>query len=337
MRIATWNVEWFAELFDARDNLLADDGPGGREGVSRKVQADAIAQVLARIDADLTVIIEAPNTGHTQRTERALGRFAAAYGLRQSAALIGFANTTHQEIAALYDPSRLSLRHDPLESPRAPRFDQSFEVDTDVDDHAEAHVFSKPPLELELTAPGIAPPLRLIGVHAKSKAPHNANGMARADEVSILNRRKQLAQCIWIRRRVEAMIAAGMPVIVLGDLNDGPGLDHYEHLFGHSSVEVVMGDPAHPETELYDPHANAWRNPRQGFTMGTARFYHRDFQRYVHALLDYVMVSRDILERHRPRWRIWHPFDDPRIHADAPFRDALIAASDHYPVSVDLA
>jgi hypothetical protein len=59
-------------------------------------------------------------------------------------------------------------------------------------------------------------------------------------------------------------------------------------------------------------------------------------QCYVNALLDYVMVSPDVLQRYRPRWHIWHPFDDPKIYRDPGLRDALLAASDHFPVSVDL-
>ncbi len=336
MRLATWNVEYFSDLFDNRDNLLADGEDSHRYGVTRGEQADGIAYGLERVDADLTMIIEAPNTGHTQNTVRALERFADAYGLRQRKAVMGFVNNTEQEIAALYDPDRLSVTHTPMESELAPRFDGTFRLDVDVDGQPDTHVFSKPPLELTLTAPGIDPPLRLIGVHAKSKAPHGAVGTREAALISIANRRKQLAECLWLRRRVDEMRDAGLPVVVMGDLNDGPGMDHYEKLFGSSSVEVVMGDPEDTEHLLHDPHASIWLNPRQGWSRATARFYHRDLQCYVNALLDYIMVSADIREAYRPRWRIWHPFDDPKTYADRGLREALLAASDHFPVSIDL-
>ena len=60
--------------------------------------------------------------------------------------------------------------------------------------------------------------------------------------MAIANRRKQQAQAVWLRRRIEDHLRAGDPLIVLGDLNDGPGLDEYEHLFGRSSVEIMMGE-----------------------------------------------------------------------------------------------
>ncbi|MEM8787988.1 MAG: endonuclease/exonuclease/phosphatase family protein [Pseudomonadota bacterium] len=335
-RLATWNIEWFGALFDDRDRLLADAQPSRRYKISRADQAAGIAAGLRAVDADLFVLIEAPNTGHTQRTERALEGFAAAHGLRQSKALIGFANGTKQEIAALYDPARVTAAHTPLESLRAPRFDGNFALDVDVDAQPDTHVFSKPPLELTLGGPALPAPLRLIGVHAKSKAPHGAKGAAQATQIAIANRRKQLAQCIWLRRRIDEMLQAGMDVIVAGDLNDGPGLDHYEKLFGRSSIEVVLGDPDTPETALFDPHAAALLNPRQGWTRSTARFYNREMRAYVSTLLDYVMVSARIRADLRPRWRIWHPFDDPKIFADKHLRDALLTASDHFPVSLDL-
>lgn len=336
MRVATWNIEWMAELFDRNDRLIPDQTWSRRHNVTRETQADAIAYVLERVNADLYMVIEAPNHGVGQSTTRALEGFTKAYGLRQTSALIGFPNGTMQEIAALYDPTKLSLAHTPMESLRAPRFDESFRMDVDVDDQPDVHVFSKPPLELTLTAPDFDPDLRLIGVHAKSKAPHKASDAADEMAISVANRRKQLAQCVWLRRRIDDMLRDGLPTIVLGDLNDGPGLDHYEKLFGRSSVEVVIGSDEAPEIQLYDPNAAAWTNPRQGFFMGTARFYNREFRRYVNAILDYIMVSPDIREKYRPRWRVWHPFDDPRIYRDPRLRDALLAASDHFPVSVDL-
>lgn len=336
IRIATWNVEWFAGLFDQYNNLMADSAPSRRYKINREDQADAIAYVLERVDADLFVIIEAPNTGGTQNTVAALEKFARAYGLRQNRALIGFANHTQQEIAALYDPNTVGLAHTPMETPEAPRFDRTFALDVNVDGQPDVHSFSKPPLEMTLTAPLFEQPLSLIGVHAKSKAPHKARDARHAATLAIASRRKQLAQCLWLRARIDALLEAGNPVIVLGDLNDGPGIDHYEQLFGKSSVEVVLGDPEDPDLQLYDPHASAWLNPRQGWSLASARFYHRDFRRYVNALLDYVMLSQNLRNRHQPVWRIWHPFDEPDIYADPPMRDALLTASDHFPVSVDL-
>jgi hypothetical protein len=48
------------------------------------------------------------------------------------------------------------------------------------------------------------------------------------------------------------------------------------------------------------------------------------------------MLSPDLARTTNPKWRIWHPFDDPECFKDLEMRDALLTASDHFPVSVDL-
>ncbi|MFD3190572.1 endonuclease/exonuclease/phosphatase family protein [Sedimentitalea sp. HM32M-2] len=335
MRLATYNVEWFANLFDDHDRLIVDDGWSGRQGVTRAQQIEALGKVFTALDADGVMIIEAPNTGRRQDTVRALEGFAAAFDLRCNRALIGFANDTHQEIALLYDPKVLTARHDPIGnevgrkgSTEAPRFDGTFRIDLDIDATEDLVQFSKPPLELAVTT-ATGTQLRLIGAHLKSKAPHGAANRDAAMRLSIANRRKQLAQAIWLRARIEHHLAEQVPVVLMGDLNDGPGLDEFEHLFGRSSVEILLGD------DLYDPHARKALQRRLGAVPTTARFRLHHEKRYLQALLDYIMVSPDLMAR-RPAWRIWHPFDDTRCWEVEELRHALLTASDHFPVSLDI-
>jgi endonuclease/exonuclease/phosphatase family metal-dependent hydrolase len=169
----------------------------------------------------------------------------------------------------------------------------------------------------------------MIGVHLKSKAPHGARNRDEVIRISIANRRKQLAQAIWLRRRVAAHLAAGDQLVVLGDLNDGPGLDDYEQLFGRSSVEIVMG------TELHDPNARQALSRAISAAPVTARFEQKGQARFLSALLDYVMLTADLRDR-QASWRIWHPFDDVECWSDQPLREALLTASNHFPVTVDL-
>ncbi|WP_368187276.1 endonuclease/exonuclease/phosphatase family protein [Aestuariibius sp. HNIBRBA575] len=338
MRIATYNVEWFAHLFDADSNLMDDDGWSGRRDVKRRDQIAALGQVFQAIDADAIMVIEAPDD-HARRDGRAaLENFAARFGLRARQALLGYANETQQEIALLFDPDVVSARHDPIGeqtgkkgSRDAPRFDGVFRLDLDVDATEDLIRWSKPPLEVALeTKSGTS--LRLIGVHAKSKAPHGARNAADVMRISIANRRKQLAQCIWLRQRVDHHLNAGDALMVMGDFNDGPGLDEYEQLFGRSSIEIVLGEG---ETALFDPHAKAALTQRIGATPTTARFSIPPEGRFLHALLDYIMLSPDLRAK-QPKWQIWHPFEDPCCYRDIQLRDALLIASDHFPVTLDI-
>ena len=355
LRIATYNIEWFASLFDENGALRLDDGWSSRRDVTRAMQGEAVAAAIRAVDPDLLLVVEGPDETKPGTTTAALQGFAAHFGLRQTGALSGFANGTQQELALMFDPARVTARHDPKGAPfrppssgrrlrldrlgpaaRAPRFDSVLPLDIDEDGLVDLHEFSKPPLEAEVVLDG-AVTLRLIGVHAKSKAPHGAKSARDAIRLQIRNRRKQLAQCEWIRRRVDGHLDNDEPVIVLGDLNDGPGLDRYEKLFGRSGVEVVVGDVSAPDRLLRNPHIKARLDPDLGWRPATARFYDRNRKRYLNALIDFILLSPDLVARGRPDWRIWHPFDDPDCYGDADLRKALLTASDHFPVSVDLA
>ncbi|PRY79723.1 endonuclease/exonuclease/phosphatase family protein [Yoonia maritima] len=330
MRIATYNIEWFNSLFNNAGKLINDGGWSSRWDVTRAQQTQALGDVFTALDADAVMIIEAPDMSPHRNTVTALENFASAFGLRARSALMGYSNETQQEIAMLYDPDVITAVHDPKGDDEFPRFDQTFAMDLDVDAAPEPIRWSKPPLELAVTGP--TGPLRLIGVHAKSKAPHGARNDAEATRISIENRRKQLAQCVWLRGRVESHLAAGEDLIVLGDFNDGPGLDEYEKLFGRSGVEIVLGEGN--GTQMFDPHARQALSRRLGAMPTTSRFK-RKGEPYLQALLDYIMVSPSLRSKN-PKWQIWHPFDHPDCYENEPLRNALLLASDHFPVVLDL-
>ncbi|HCQ65338.1 MAG TPA: endonuclease [Rhodobacteraceae bacterium] len=340
-RIATYNVEWFNALFDDDGSLLEDNEWSSRQDVKRRQQLAALGIVFTALDADAVIVIEAPDDNRKRSTVRALESFAQTYGLRARKALLGFRNDTQQEIALLYNPDVFAAVHDPLGEETgkkgardAPRFDGVFRFDVDIDASPELITFSKPPLEAALTFLETGAWLRLVGVHVKSKAPIGARNPDEVMRLSIQNRQKQLAQCVWLRQRVDQYLAMGVPLIVLGDFNDGPGLDEYEKLFGRSGVEIVLGEDG--REELFDPHARMALGRRVGAMPATARFYLHHEKRYIQALVDYVMISPDLRANGSPRWRIWHPFDDPACYNTPELREALLTASDHFPVSIDL-
>ncbi|MFB2593844.1 endonuclease/exonuclease/phosphatase family protein [Paracoccus sp. p4-l81] len=346
MRLVSWNIAWFDSLFDSEGRLRADDGPGGLPGVAARDQIAAIAKVLRHLDADGVMVIEAPDTrldgGTISRdTRHLLGRFARAHGLRARRAVRGFLNGTQQEIAFLHDARVLRARHDPQgrrdPTARAPRFDGDYQPDParlvpEIGQPGRIR-FSKPPLELALTtARGMR--LRLIGAHVKSKAPHGATSAEDALRRAARNGRLQLAQALWLRARIDALLRQNQPLIVMGDLNDGPGHDRVEAALGLSTVEVVMGADGPASLRLHDPHAEAARQGRHPAPV-SARFHRPDLSDapdgMFAALLDYILISPD-LARHRPHWQIL----DPDMQTDPALAQALRLASDHYPVVLDI-
>jgi hypothetical protein len=79
MRIATYNVEWFTNLFDARGTAVWRMANGRRATRSRAAeQLASLGIVFTAIDADAVMIIEAPDTnGRRRKTVPMLERFAA--------------------------------------------------------------------------------------------------------------------------------------------------------------------------------------------------------------------------------------------------------------------
>ncbi|NAZ35908.1 endonuclease/exonuclease/phosphatase family protein [Rubellimicrobium sp. CFH 75288] len=328
LRLGTWNIQWFDHLFDRYGRPRRDAGRSGREGVSCGEQTEAIILVLRALDADGLIIEEAPDARRRRHGVPVLESFAREAGLRTRSVLMGFPSHSGQEIALLYDPDALEARHDPREE-GAPRFDGTFHAE--LDGARRAVTWAKPPLEVALRL-GDGTALRVIGVHAKSKNAYNARNPDHAEHLAVENRRKQLAQCLWLRARIEAHLTRAEPLVVMGDFNDGPGLDTFEARFGRSGVEIVLSEGKGPR--LVDPHAVAARGRHGAAAPATARFRAPD-RRWFSALLDFVMVSPDLLAC-EPRWRIWHPFDDEGCWRDLVLRRALLDASDHFPVTVDL-
>ena len=339
MRIATYNVEWFNALFDDQGGLLMDDRWSARHDITRAQQIEALGLVFTALDADAIMVIEAPDQNSRRASVPALETFARAFDLRAKTAIIGFPNDTQQEIALLYDPYLMDVCHDPQGDPtgkkgasEAPRFDGVFRIDLDIDATEDLVRFSKPPLELAVRTMG-GFEFRMIGAHLKSKAPHGAVSEDDVMRLSIANRRKQLAQAIWLRQRIAAHLAEGTPLMLMGDLNDGPGLDEFERLFGRSSVEILMGLPG--ELQIFDPNARRALAAKLNAAPTSARFWIESEHRYLQALLDYIMISPTLRAKH-PKWRIWHPFDDPACWSKPELRDALLMASDHFPVTLDI-
>lgn len=316
---------------------MRDMSWSGRWNIKKREQLESLGIVFNAMNADAVMIVEAPDSHKSRKSHVALENFATLYGLRTTKAVSGFANETQQEISMLYDPSVLTIAHDARGDATgggtdSPRFDGTFKIDLDVDSTLDKVVFSKPPLELAAKTVSGAE-FRMIGVHVKSKAPHGARNQSEVTRISIENRRKQLAQCIWLRRRVEEHLARGESLMVMGDFNDGPGLDSYEKLFGRSGIEIVLGENG--DNCLFDPHARMVLNNKMAAQPATSRFYIHQEERYLSALLDYIMVSSDLRNKSK-RWRIWHPFDDRACYREPELREALLHASDHFPVSLDI-
>ena len=325
LTICCWNIEWFDKLFDAQNGLRGD--------AKSTVRLEAIAEVLGSIDADLISIVEAPNTSRGVRsTVACLEAFATQFGLRAGKAITGFLSQGKQEIAALYDPALVDVSHNPGGGKKGnPRFDSTFEFDTDDDRIPEVYRFYRPPLELLVKSVGSNLSFELIVAHTKSKGIFSATDLVHWNLESARNRRKLFAECRWIRRRVEERLDAGREVLVVGDINDGPGMDSSEARFGKSAVEIIMGDLFDPQRILVS-HIGKPKWTSKGWQPASTRFRDQFTGKSVSVLIDHALASQG-LPVEAGSHAVWNPsqYDPARA-----LRKSLQEASDHYPVVLKL-
>ena len=184
IRIASFNGEF---LFDGMDDEGGADFPWKGDPEAARAHQDAVAGVIRMLDADIVVIPETEHLGVLQAM--VTGPLA---GLGYSAYLVDGTDTfTGQDVGLL---SRLPIDAINRTDVRVPVgiTDQTYGVSKNFFAH--------------LTLDGV--PTTLIGVHF----------LARPDDVERKPRRE--AQAEVIRQLVEAEVAAGRAVVVLGDFND---------------------------------------------------------------------------------------------------------------------
>lgn len=329
MRVMAYNIEWFDNHFEPDNSLKTNQ--------KSQSKLSSVAHVIKTIDADIVGITEAPNTTTTtgQRdTVQALENFAAQYELRQSKALIGFPSPGRQEIALLFDPNVVSAAHDPggkAGSVRNPRFNDPFQVDSDGDNIKEMYKHYRPPLEVKITRQDGGKAFWMLVVHAKSKGIFSAMDRVHFDRASDRNRRKLFAECLSIRQRVDEWIDDERDVIVMGDVNDGPGFDYYESRFGRSAVELIIGDIYNHRT-LLKYHLGRPTFGRFGWEPSSARFTDNYTRDNVNVLIDHIITSPSFVVNGETPTKVWNPF---QLEEAKTMKDELQTASDHFPVTFD--
>jgi endonuclease/exonuclease/phosphatase family metal-dependent hydrolase len=203
-------------------------------------------------------------------------------------------------------------------------------ADVDGDAVLDSYSFTRTPLVVDVEG------LQLIVAHLKSSFINNGRALwedpARRQEFvveALLNRRRISAEGMRIRRYLDRRLAedAGAAIVVLGDLNDGPGLDYFEELYlTHNVTDIVVGSAYRPE----------WQFTHAQHDVPAPERYTAVFEDFVptrqirHLLLDHILLSPALAGAGAIRHAEYDAqvVDGGRRRQDRP--------SDHRPVTVDL-
>jgi endonuclease/exonuclease/phosphatase family metal-dependent hydrolase len=315
------------------DWFTPDDEPVGfraqfrRDGQTNDtaVTAGRLAAMLRAIDADVIAIQEGPS-----RTAE-LALFVDTY-LDGDYAFFHGDSGGQQKLALLYRSAAGTLvEPEDLVT--------DWEADVDGDAILDRYRFTRTPLVVDLVAG--ENPLQLVVAHTKSNFINMGrelweNPATRQAFVveALTNRRRISAEGMRIRRYLDHRLAADpdVAIIVLGDLNDGPGLDYFEERYlTHNVTDIVVGSAFRPEWQF--THAQHDVPAAQRYTAVFEDFIPtREIRRL---LLDHILLSPGLEARRLPgSGAIRHAeFDAQVVDGGVRRQDR---PCDHRPVTVDL-
>lgn len=203
--------------------------------------------------------------------------------------------------------------------------------DVDADGLDEALRWERKPLEAAFHIDG-AGAFRVILVHAKSKGVFSLVDFHQFEAIAQGNRKKLIGQANHLRKRIEQLSkpVGAPPIIVMGDMNDGPGQDAYEMKLGKSFVETVMGNVFAPAGILHNAHHYLSQTPATKSDLWTVEFPDPIVTHafgYKHRVwIDHILLSPHFLQTNSPLQLI------PNSGRIGDKNPTSKAASDHFAV-----
>ena len=343
LKIANWNIEWMNRWFTG-DNAGAPVLKPSSQ-ISGVTDIDALATRVANVITGMNADILTVQEGPSRKSEMAL--FVAQF-LGDAYDIAGPVGKGQQKVYALIRKQSAAI-DSVMEVDEELGFDfadDEWDVDIDGDMDIDLYSFTRPPLVIKIgTTTGQT--LRLLTVHTKSKFVHRGRAMwrdpmRRPDFVVLARkaRRRISAEALRIREFLNACFAEDpeAPIIVTGDLNDGPGLDFFERRYlTHNVAGMIAGSPFQPGRMLRHAFVDTVAK-EQNFTAIFDDFIDEIDNRKV--LLDHILVSARLFWKQdgsrNANGTIEHELFDEQIDGNAAEGSRQHLPSDHRPQSVTL-
>jgi endonuclease/exonuclease/phosphatase family metal-dependent hydrolase len=297
--------------------------------------AGRLAAMIEAIDADVVAIEEGPSR------PAELELFVHDYLAGGFGSFLGDSGGA-QKLGLLYKPGAVEAASLAPHGEIADLIDP-WDADVDGDAVIDEYQFTRNPLVVDLAVGGQA--LRMIVAHTKSNFINQGrelweNPATRQSYVvaALKNRRRISSEGMRIRRYLDRRLAEDedAAIIVLGDLNDGPGMDYFEEKFlSHNVTDIIVGSAFAPE----------WIFTHAQHDVPAPQRYTAEFEDFVpvrerrRLLLDHILLSPGlsrpgVLHRVDGSGAVRHAEYDAQVVNNGARRQDR--PSDHRPVSVDL-
>lgn len=318
-------MEWMNDLFDKNGDYKPDDSvPYHTKNATIKERRADLSGVINELKPDVVILQEGPNkTGELQTF---------------------FDMDVDGEWEAYIQPSKGMSQCNGIAILKAKfegymtKFDTSqdaaftpFELDNEADGITELYRFERNPVYVELK-PIDGKPFRIFGIHLKSKGIFSALEWSKWWEKSVSNRKKILAQATQIRTQfldiyLTEPSTQDIPLLVCGDVNDGPGMDAAEKRIFGSGIEKIMGSIWNPSLVL----GNALYDTHQKLDISTTSYKDPIFNNVYHRVwIDHVLYTVNQADQWVTNGAIHTTMNNGKIWKAYPH------ASDHYPISVEV-
>lgn len=337
LKFLLWNVEWMNDLFDAAGNFHPDTHiPVHNRDTTVKERREHLSGVINELSPDLIVVVEGPNREQelqlffdTDVTGTWEVRLQPTSGSSQC---IGCAVRTDLNRFDPATPVKL------FNTAQMTEF-KPFEFANENDGIVEKYRFERSPLYVEVkTLNGET--FRVMGLHLKSKGIFDAYEWSKWWAVADGNRKKILAQTRQIRRAfldkyLGDVTTQKIPLIVCGDINDGPGMDASEKRLLGSGVEQLMGNVWRPflclGNSLFDTLSEKNQENLNFESIYTTSFKDPIFNNvWQKEWIDHILYS----------FRTSNWVVNAKVNIEMPDGQKIYTkykhASDHMPVSVDV-
>ncbi len=345
LTVASWNLEWMNDWFAADSQVAAfkptfSDRDIPNHQNNTQATAQRVASVIRAINPDVLAVQEAPSrlaelqlfVNQFLVTPSHQPRYTAFLGSTGAQQKVGLLVKTSLPATRLSDQ-----QIDALLAPWHADIDGNSVLDI------EDYTFTRSPLVVDVMLSGSV--VRFIVMHTKSNFINrgrelwqNLSTRQQYITTALIDRRRISTEAMRTRTYLDALLGgdASTRVVVMGDLNDGPGMDYFEENYlSHNCLDILVGSAFDPERSFAaaahdEPAASRFTAIFDDFVSG---------ENNKHVLLDHVLLAPGLMNggpvhKVRNSGRVRHAeYEAQLVQADGPRE---LRPSDHRPLSVQL-